>query len=309
MRIEYLEEFVALARFRNFTETASILNMSQPTLSKHINSLEHELRASLFERSGTTLQLSKAGQLVLPYAFDILDGRRQMEAAAHAGMSTYAPHIKFGGITALATPIALIHQVAEELKDKYGSDFVEILEGDGEPPRIIDMSRETAPEILFAYIDDTDEVEADTEVRIVKHAPMSIVVDQSHRLAGRESVTLDDLQQETFIKLEGNWISNSWRFIESFCLDAGFTPRCKHVYFPQVTLILKVTYALTHEVLILSNDYINQFHAFISDTCTIVPVSDPCAYLPLSIAYSMNNANPILDEVLEILLRDAPAIG
>ena len=42
MRIEYLEEFVALARFRNFTETASILNMSQPTLSKHINSLEHE---------------------------------------------------------------------------------------------------------------------------------------------------------------------------------------------------------------------------------------------------------------------------
>ena len=87
---------------------------------------------------------------------------------------------------------------------------VEILGGAGEPLRIIDMSHETAPERFSAYIDDTDEVEADTEVRIVKHALMSIVVDQSrHRLAGRESVTLDDLQQETFIKLEGNWISNS----------------------------------------------------------------------------------------------------
>ena len=39
MRIEYLEEFAALARFLSFTETASKLNKSQPTLSKHINSL------------------------------------------------------------------------------------------------------------------------------------------------------------------------------------------------------------------------------------------------------------------------------
>ena len=39
VRIEYLEEFTSLAQNLSFTETANKLNLSQPTLSKHINSL------------------------------------------------------------------------------------------------------------------------------------------------------------------------------------------------------------------------------------------------------------------------------
>ena len=97
MRIDHLEEFVALARFLSFTETASKLNMSQPTLSKHINSLERELKVPLFSRDGASLSLTKAGKLVLPFAFDILEARKQMTVAAKRGASAFTPRLTIGG--------------------------------------------------------------------------------------------------------------------------------------------------------------------------------------------------------------------
>lgn len=52
MDTDILQEFAELAKRLNFTETARLLDMSQPTLSKHISSFERELRIELFDRSG-----------------------------------------------------------------------------------------------------------------------------------------------------------------------------------------------------------------------------------------------------------------
>ena len=109
MRIEYLEEFAALARFLSFTETASKLNMSQPTLSKHINSLERELKVPLFSRDGASLSLTKAGKLVLPHAFAIIESRKQMTIAAKQGMSMLTPHLTIGGNVGLKTVLERIN--------------------------------------------------------------------------------------------------------------------------------------------------------------------------------------------------------
>jgi DNA-binding transcriptional LysR family regulator len=52
MDIEYLREFIILARYLNFTATAEMLHTTQPTLSRHISSIESEVGIKLFyERS------------------------------------------------------------------------------------------------------------------------------------------------------------------------------------------------------------------------------------------------------------------
>ena len=302
MRIEYLEEFAALARYLSFTETASRLNMSQPTLSKHINSLERELKVPLFERNGSTLSLTKAGKLVLPHAFDIIESRSQMAMAARKGASMLTPHLTIGGNVGLKTVIERINRLAEHFKASYGVDVIEISDIDIEPRASYSMESDDAPDFLFAYLDETDELEQDIEVRLVAHVPLSIVVNKEHRLAERDEVALDDLRPETFIKLEGNVVSSSWRFIEAFCLQAGFAPNCSHVYFPRITDFLKVTLGLGDEVLVLTDDYIQQYNAFISDRCTAVPIRDSRAFMPLAVMYSMSNANPLVDEALEVIL-------
>ena len=302
VRIEYLEEFAALARFLSFTETASKLNMSQPTLSKHINSLERELKVPLFSRNGASLSLTKAGKLVLPYAFDIIESRKQMTIAAKQGASMLTPHLTIGGNVGLKTVLERINLMAAKFTAQYGVDIIEISDIEANPHASIDMASDTAPDFLFLYVDETDEMEQDTEVRLIARVPLSIVVNKKHRLASRESVTMDDLKSETFIKLEGNFVSGSWRFIEAACLSAGYSPSCQHVYFPRITDFLRVTFNLQHEILVLTNDYIKQYNAFISDNCIAVPINDRRAFMPLAVMYSMSNANPLIDEALEIIL-------
>lgn len=304
MRIEYLEEFAALARFLSFTETASKLNMSQPTLSKHINSLERELKVPLFARNGASLSLTKAGKLVLPYAFDIIESRKQMSVAAKRGASMLTPHLTIGGNVGLKTVLERINLMAAKFTAQYGVDIIEIsdIEAEANPHASVDMTSDSAPDFLFLYVDETDEMEQDTEVRLIARVPLSIVVNKNHPLANRDSVTLDDLRNELFIKLEGNFVSGSWRFIEAACLSAGFAPSCQHVYFPRITDFLRVTFNLQQEILVLTNDYIQQYNAFIADNCVTVPINDRRAFMPLAVMYSMSNANPLIDEALEIIL-------
>ena len=302
MRIEYLEEFVELARFLSFTEAASRLNMSQPTLSKHINSLERELKVPLFSRNGASLSLTKAGKLVLPLAFSIIESRKQMSIAAKQGASMLTPHLTIGGNVGLKTVLERVSLVASRFTERYGVDIIEISDIEANPHDSIDMSSDSAPDFLFLYIDETDEIEQDAEVRFIARVPLSIVVNKRHRLAGRESITLDDLRTEVFIKLEGNFVSGSWRFIEAACLTAGFSPNCKHVYFSRITDFLKVTFGLHQEVLVLTNDYVQQYRSYIANDCVTVPINDNRAFMPLAVIYSMTNANPLIDEALEIIL-------
>lgn len=302
MRIEYLEEFVLLAQNLSFTETASLLNISQPTLSKHINALERELKAPLFKRGGPSIALTMAGQLILPHAYSILEERKGMAAAAKKGMSSLAPRLSIGGNVGLKTVLERISMLASRFSELYGVEIIELQDIEMNPCTTIDMAMSSAPDILFTYLDETDEIGEDTEIRFVARVPLSVVVSKAHKFAGKDSVTLDDLATETFVKLEGNYVSNSWRFIESACLQAGFFPHCHHVYFPRIADFLKVTFQLQHDVLVLTNDYIQQYSAFISDKCVAVPIDDDRAFMPLSVMYSMSNANPLIDEALEIIL-------
>ena len=301
MRVEYLEEFVALARFLSFTETANKLNMSQPTLSKHINSLEHELKAPLFERRGNSLLLTKAGQLVLPHAFDLIESKDRIMVAAKEGMSMLTPHLKIGGSVGLRTVLEKVNLLSSVFAERYGTEVIEISDVETEPTSLLDMNSDDAPDLLFSYLDETNELEADTETRLVEKAPLVAVINKGHRLASRETLKLTDLENDPLIKLEGNYATEMWRFIEVACLSAGFSPRCKHVYFPRITDFLNVTFRLDTEVLVLTDDFYRQFQAFISPNCVMIPIDDPFAFMPLSVAYSMSNSNPLIDEALEII--------
>ena len=53
----------------------------------------------------------------------------------------------------------------------------------------------------------------------------------------------------------------------------------------------------------LTDDYIQQYSSFLSEKCVAVPIKDDRAFMPLAVMYSMSNANPLIDEALEIVLN------
>jgi len=68
MDIERVRSFVRLAERLHFGQTAGLLNLSQPALSKQIRLLESELGISLFNRDRHGVSLTDSGELFLPEA-------------------------------------------------------------------------------------------------------------------------------------------------------------------------------------------------------------------------------------------------
>lgn len=75
--------FISLAHIQSYTKAAKQLNISQPTLSNNIASLEEDLDVKLFEKSGRSITLTLAGREFLSYAekcLDLLeDGKRAVK--------------------------------------------------------------------------------------------------------------------------------------------------------------------------------------------------------------------------------------
>lgn len=63
-----LQTFLQVVQGMSFSEAATYLHLSQPTISHHIKMLERDLGVELFDRSGGNLRLTEAGVLLLPRA-------------------------------------------------------------------------------------------------------------------------------------------------------------------------------------------------------------------------------------------------
>lgn len=63
-----IETFLHLAKIRNFTKTAQLLNLTQPAVSQHIKYLEEIYGVKLFEKKGRDLLITDEGKIFLEYA-------------------------------------------------------------------------------------------------------------------------------------------------------------------------------------------------------------------------------------------------
>lgn len=63
-----LNVFLHAAQNLNFSQTAQMLHVSQPTVSKYISELEREFDCRFFDREGGHLQLTNEGKTLLPWA-------------------------------------------------------------------------------------------------------------------------------------------------------------------------------------------------------------------------------------------------
>ncbi|WP_404285326.1 LysR family transcriptional regulator [Glutamicibacter arilaitensis] len=111
MNLEQLRGFVTIAKVGHFTRAAEELHLTQPSLSRQIATLEHDLGSQLFHRARGNITLTAAGETLLPLARRMLADEEnvRIEMAELAGL-------RKGRVRLGAPPTLCVSLVAEVLE-------------------------------------------------------------------------------------------------------------------------------------------------------------------------------------------------
>ena len=194
MTLTELKYIVALARAKHFGHAAEACFVSQPTLSVSIKKLEEELDCKLFERSANEVTVTPLGEEIVRQAQSVLEQASQIKEIAKRGKDPLAGSLKLGVIYTIAPYLlpALVRQVIARtpqmpltLQENFTVKLMEMLRtGD------IDCAilAEPFPDAGLAVAPLYDE-------------PFMVAVPSTHALASRESISAEELKQETMLLL------------------------------------------------------------------------------------------------------------
>ena len=101
MTLNQLGYFYQAAVLQHFNQAAEKMNISEPSLSRSISSLEDELGVTLFEKRGRNVILTKAGEIFLEPATQLLDDVKRAENKMHH-LATDGGHIDIAYVSPLA---------------------------------------------------------------------------------------------------------------------------------------------------------------------------------------------------------------
>jgi len=195
--LRLIRYFTVVAEHGNFHRAAAALRTAQPSLSRQIQQLERLLGVRLFERTRRGSHLTAAGEAFLPDAVSLL---RAAERAADRARSVGGSDPLLLGYTGnlIVTP------VVRELRRR------------GRTVRARHLSQ---PDVAAALIDHRIDVAVTRlplstdrlHVTVLYEEPRALVMPVSHRLAGQESVSLDDFADEPLVRHSDPAIDAFWR--------------------------------------------------------------------------------------------------
>jgi len=97
-----LKVFQTVAKRLNFTKAAAELYITQPAVTKHIHELENYFKTKLFERKGSQIKLTPAGEILLQHTEQIFSVYRNLEFEMSNFSKKYKGRLWVGASTTVA---------------------------------------------------------------------------------------------------------------------------------------------------------------------------------------------------------------
>jgi len=194
MTLTELRYLVAVARERHFGRAAEACHVSQPTLSVAIKKLEEELDVKIFERSSNEIAVTPLGQEIVRQAQVVIEQAQLIKEIAKRGRDPLAGPLRLGVIYTIGPYLLpeLVRQVIERTPQ------MPLLLQENFTVKLLDMLRsgELDCAILAEPFPD-----AGLALAPLYDEPFRIAVPASHPLAQRESLSAEELKQETLLLL------------------------------------------------------------------------------------------------------------
>ena len=191
--------FTVVAEHRHFGRAAEALRVAQPSLSRQIRRLEQQLGARLLDRTPQGSRLTEAGEVFLPLARALL--RSADQAAARTRAAAQPSRITIGYTIGL-----IVTPAVRQLRREHPDADVQTLHLDWNEPRAALLDHRVDAVVTRLPIRT-----GGLHVTVLYDAPRVLLVPLDHRLAGKESVSIDDIADEPIPRLPDPAWNAYWR--------------------------------------------------------------------------------------------------
>jgi DNA-binding transcriptional LysR family regulator len=226
MVMDILREYVAFSKHLNISAAARELNISQPTLSKHLMELERELNTALIVH-GKDMRLTPAGKIFLKEAGLLL---HQFDRAKKKIRDT--AHYESSVIT-IEDPISfdILQQAigrAIDISPEFGTSInISLVSTQGRTA--IEAIVDGLVDIAFVFACPCTPIDSAHSKKQIIYVPLAkdrlrVRMNPDHPLAQKESIHFRDLQ-DVALMVPANKVYDDWRTIitEIFAKN-GLTP-------------------------------------------------------------------------------------
>lgn len=190
-----LKAFLAVAKDGSFSKAAKTLYLTQPAISKQIQSLEESFGTRLFDRTSKSIVLTEAGEILRDHAniaFQTLEDARE---TINQLRGLQRGHLRIGAASTIGTYM-LPHPLGEMKQQFPGIEITLIITNKA---RVIQHVLNHDVELGFVG-PPVEPVELKREEYLLDE--LVLIMAPNHRLAGRESVGVKDLAEEVFVLRE-----------------------------------------------------------------------------------------------------------
>ncbi len=189
MDIQNIRAFLMVAETQSFSRAAEKLFLTQPAISKRIATLEDSLDCQLFDRLGKNIQLTQAGQALIPSYQRILSEINETRRIISTLRSEVSGHLKFG--TSHHIGLHRLPPILKQYTRLYHQVELDIQFMDSEQAAALILKGS----IELALITLPDEIENHLSTIPVWTDTMFCVVAKDHVLAKQKYVTIKQLSE------------------------------------------------------------------------------------------------------------------
>ncbi|RRN71315.1 LysR family transcriptional regulator [Peribacillus simplex] len=195
MYYDALKTFVTLVEVKNFTKTAEILLMSQPSVSLHIKKLEEEFQTKLFLRSPKFLKVTSTGEILYDRAKQMITIYEQTREDIQEHDKSIKGELKIGASFTIGEYI--LPSLLIDLQKDYPELELQVVIGNTE--EIVQAVR--------LYKVDIGLIEGQTNEKELSVHPfmqdeLFVVSSNDHELAYKDEVAITDLHDQAWVTRE-----------------------------------------------------------------------------------------------------------
>jgi DNA-binding transcriptional LysR family regulator len=202
MELRHLTVFVAVAEEASFTRAADRLHLVQSAVSASVRGLERELGAALFDRTTRRVELTDAGDALLPEARQVLAAVNAAREAVDQVSGGLRGTLRLGTMQGQAMRAVSVPRLLARFRAEHPGVEVHVSHVGGS---VLMADQVRAGRLDLAFVSLPERRPSGLTLTRISREQMQIACPKGHPLATRAEVDLEALADEPFIEFPEGW--------------------------------------------------------------------------------------------------------